>query len=99
VAATLPAELARRLERLAHDIRGTPLPVVTGWGTTETAAPVTVTPANASFELQQDSNVPLDSSQPPGWLGVPLSGAELKLVPLAERSGSARQSAGRDTLT
>ncbi|MEZ5591488.1 MAG: AMP-binding protein [Gammaproteobacteria bacterium] len=98
VASTLPAELAQRLQRLAHDIRGIPLPLVTGWGTTETAAPATATPANTSFELPQENSSPLAGTQPPGWLGVPLPGAELKLVPLDERSSSARRGAGRDTL-
>ena len=74
-AAALPASLAQRLQQLAQSKRDTPLPFVTAWGSTETAPLATVTPISAAQAGSQNAMMPA------GWIGVPVPGTELKLVP------------------
>ena len=75
-AAALPASLAQRLQQLAQAIRGTPLPFVTAWGSTETAPLATVTPISAALSVAKIATMPA------GWVGVPVPGTELKLAPI-----------------
>jgi feruloyl-CoA synthase len=64
--AGLPAALRTRLESLARQVTGRAIPVTMSWGTTETAPAVTT--AHHHFT---------DTA----CIGVPIPGAELKLVP------------------
>ena len=66
-AAALPAALRRRLEDLAARTAGRPVPVTGSWGATETAPAVT----SAHFDFTDAR-----------CIGVPLPGAEVKLVPV-----------------
>ncbi|WP_063713904.1 feruloyl-CoA synthase [Amycolatopsis nigrescens] len=65
-AAALPAELRRRLDALAWRTTGRRIPVTGAWGATETAPAVTM----AHYEFTDAR-----------CIGVPLPGAEVKLVP------------------
>ncbi|MGH3439231.1 MAG: feruloyl-CoA synthase [Sciscionella sp.] len=65
-AAALPAALRHRLERLAAETTGWDVPFTMSWGATETAPAVT----NAHYRFE-DSRC----------IGVPIPGAEVKLVP------------------
>jgi feruloyl-CoA synthase len=65
-AAALPEATRTRLETLAHTITGRRIPVTGAWGATETAP--AVTSAHYDFEDAR-------------CIGVPLPGAEVKLVP------------------
>ena len=67
-AAALPAHLRDELLALSRNELGRPVPVLNGWGATETAPSMTLTP--------EDSVVA-------GSIGLPLPGGEVKLVPLA----------------
>jgi len=64
--AALPATLRTRLGTLASEVTGKPIPVTGSWGTTETAPAVT----SAHYDFADAR-----------CLGVPLPGAEVKLVP------------------
>jgi feruloyl-CoA synthase len=66
-AAALPAALRQRLEDLAARAAGRPVPVTGSWGATETAPAVT----SAHFDFADAR-----------CIGVPLPGAEVKLVPV-----------------
>jgi feruloyl-CoA synthase len=65
-AAALPEGQFRRLQALAARFAPRPVPVVSSWGLTETAPAATTTHTEAA---------------PPGGIGTPLPGVELKLVP------------------
>ena len=65
-AAALPASLRDRLGELARRAAGHPVPVTGSWGATETAPAVTT----ANFDYTDAR-----------CIGVPLPGAEVKLVP------------------
>jgi feruloyl-CoA synthase len=66
--AALPPAVARELETMAMETRGTPLAMVTSLGATETApAALAVT----------------EKAIGPGVIGVPMAGCEMKLVPNA----------------
>lgn len=67
-AAALPGHVAERLRELAASERKA-VPLVTGWGATETAPAVTATPLDA----RRDTGI-----------GLPLPGIELKLLPVGE---------------
>ncbi len=64
--AALPSATRSRLQDLVRDHRGSPVPVWTGWGSTETAPFATA----VYFSTDQASNI-----------GVPIPGVEIKLVP------------------
>lgn len=66
-AAAMPETQFRRLQALAAAHAPRPVPVVSSWGLTETAPAVTTTHTGRA---------------PPGGIGTPLPGAELKLVPV-----------------
>lgn len=65
-AAALPRPIWDRLVRLARRVRGEPVPFVSAWGATETSPLVT----QVHYALDE-----------PGNIGIPVPGAELKLVP------------------
>jgi len=67
-AAALPAHLRDELLLLSRHELGNSVPVLNGWGATETAPAMTLTP--------EDGGVA-------GGIGLPLPGSEVKLVPLA----------------
>jgi feruloyl-CoA synthase len=69
-AASLPQNLWEALEALAVRTLGRRVPMVSGWGSTETA------PAATNCHFQADRS---------GVIGVPLPGCELKLVPSGEK--------------
>jgi feruloyl-CoA synthase len=69
-AASLPQNLWEALEALAVRTLGRRVPMVSAWGSTETA------PAATSCHFQADRS---------GVIGVPLPGCELKLVPSGEK--------------
>ncbi|HEU5420285.1 MAG TPA: AMP-binding protein, partial [Streptosporangiaceae bacterium] len=66
--AALPAALRQRLADIALATTGRPVPVTTSWGLTETAPAVT-----AAYDAADPASV-----------GVPLPGAEVKLVPVPD---------------
>jgi feruloyl-CoA synthase len=66
--AALPAALRQRLAAVALATTGRPVPVTTSWGLTETAPAVT-----AAYDAGDPASV-----------GVPLPGAEVKLVPVPD---------------
>jgi feruloyl-CoA synthase len=66
--AALPQNLWERMQRLALAERGTPLPLVSAWGSTETAPLATCV------------HYAVDRA---GVIGLPVPGCELKLVPAA----------------
>src|SRR5215472_12104984 len=66
--AALPQNLWERLQQLATAERGAPLPIVSAWGSTETAPLATCV------------HYPIDRA---GVIGLPVPGCELKLVPAA----------------
>ncbi|MGH3400850.1 MAG: AMP-binding protein, partial [Streptosporangiaceae bacterium] len=65
-AAALPADLRARLAALAQQVTGHPIPVTASWGATETGPAVTA----AHYDFADAR-----------CIGVPLPGAEVKLVP------------------
>jgi feruloyl-CoA synthase len=65
-AAALPPSLRQRLTAIAGQVSGRPIPVTSAWGLTETS------PACTSAYYDFDD---------PACIGIPLPGAELKLVP------------------
>ena len=68
--AALPQHLFEELNRLAEMTLGHRVPVVSGWGSTETAPLST----DAHFESERS-----------GVIGIPVPGTELKLVPSADK--------------
>jgi feruloyl-CoA synthase len=66
--AALPQNLWERMQQLATAERGAPLPLVSAWGSTETAPLATCV------------HYPVDRA---GVIGLPVPGCELKLVPAA----------------
>ncbi|MBN9526239.1 MAG: feruloyl-CoA synthase [Alphaproteobacteria bacterium] len=68
--AALPENLWQRLTALAERHAGKPVPIISGWGATETAPCVTA--------------IHFDGAGP-GNIGVPLPGAELKFRPSGDR--------------
>jgi feruloyl-CoA synthase len=66
--AALPQNLWERMQALALAERGSPLPLVSAWGSTETAP------------LATGVHYPVDRA---GIIGLPVPGCELKLVPAA----------------
>jgi feruloyl-CoA synthase len=66
--AALPEALAARLRAIAARLADHEVPVISSWGTTETA------PAATSAHFPQ---------APPGCIGVPLPGCTIKLAPVA----------------
>lgn len=66
-AASLPEAQFQKLQTLARAHAPRPVPVVSSWGLTETAPAATTTHTE---------------NAPPGGIGTPLPGAELKLVPV-----------------
>jgi feruloyl-CoA synthase len=66
--AALPQNLWERMQRLAMAERGTQLPLISAWGSTETAPLATCV------------HYPVDRA---GIVGLPVPGCELKLVPAA----------------
>ena len=70
-AAAMPQSLAQRLHQVSERVRGKSLVIVTAWGATETAPAATAT---------------LTSQAHPHYIGVPVPGTELKLLPLKEES-------------
>ncbi|WP_158295526.1 AMP-binding protein [Crenalkalicoccus roseus] len=66
-AAAMPEAQFRRLQALAARHAPRPVPVVSSWGLTETAPAATTTHTERT---------------PPGGIGTPLPGVELKLVPV-----------------
>jgi feruloyl-CoA synthase len=65
-AAALPQHLWDALDELAREAVGSPIPMVSAWGSTETA------PLATSCHFQADRT---------GVIGLPIPGCELKLVP------------------
>jgi feruloyl-CoA synthase len=65
-AAALPPSLRQRLAAAAQRVTGRPVPVTSSWGLTETS------PACTSAHYEFDD---------PSCIGIPLPGAEVKLVP------------------
>jgi feruloyl-CoA synthase len=68
-AAALPSNLWERLYKLAFDAEGRRIPLVSGWGSTETAPGATM----VHFE-----------SIRPSVIGLPHPGTELKMVPVSD---------------
>lgn len=69
-AAALPQHLFDEINRLALDTVGEHIPLVSGWGATETAP------------LCTDSHFAPERS---GVIGIPIPGTELKLLPVADK--------------
>ncbi|HEY3980589.1 MAG TPA: AMP-binding protein [Streptosporangiaceae bacterium] len=65
-AAALPPSLRQRLTAVAERVSGRPIPVTSAWGLTETSPACT----SAYYDFAD-----------PACIGIPLPGAELKLVP------------------
>tara|TARA_R110000787_G_scaffold170629_26_gene283377 strand:- start:2632 stop:4461 length:1830 start_codon:yes stop_codon:yes gene_type:complete len=70
-AAALPQNLWDALQRLSAQHVGHPIPMVSAWGTTETAPLAT----DCHFQANASGNI-----------GVPIPGTRLKLLPVAEHS-------------
>lgn len=68
--AAMSADLFDRLSRASTLVRGRPIPILTGWGATETGPGATLVHA---VDVQ------------PGWIGAPLPGAEIRLVPYGDK--------------
>ncbi|KRB82308.1 hypothetical protein ASE00_09500 [Sphingomonas sp. Root710] len=68
--AAMSSDLFGRLSRASASVRGYPVPIVTGWGATETGP-------GATMVHQADVR--------PGWIGTPLPGTEIRLVPYGEK--------------
>jgi feruloyl-CoA synthase len=64
--AAMSADLFDRLSRASASVRGLPVPILTGWGATETGPGATIVH---------------DMNARPGWIGTPLPSAEIRLVP------------------
>ncbi len=68
--AALPQSLWERLERLSERVLGRIVPLVSGWGTTETAPMATV----VHYPIERAGNI-----------GVPAPGIEIKLIPNGDK--------------
>lgn len=68
--AALPQHLYEDLDKLARSTLGRPIPIVSGWGSTETAPLAT----DCHFR-----------SERAGVIGIPIPGVELKLVPATDK--------------
>lgn len=68
--AAMPAAAFHRLQELSSTVRPEPVPVLTGWGSTEVGPGATIVHTAASE---------------PGWVGPPLPGVTLRLVPMADK--------------
>jgi feruloyl-CoA synthase len=68
--AAMSADLFGRLSRASASVRGKPVPILTGWGATETGPGAT---------LVHDADVG------PDWIGAPLPGTEIRLVPFGDK--------------
>jgi feruloyl-CoA synthase len=68
--AAMSADLFDRLSRASALVRGRPIPILTGWGATETGPGAT---------LVHECDVW------PGWIGTPVPGAEIRLVPHGDK--------------
>ena len=64
--AAMSADLFDRLIRASASVRGFPVPILTGWGATETGPGATIVH---------------DVRARPGWIGTPIPGTEIRLVP------------------
>ncbi|MBV7573278.1 AMP-binding protein [Pseudomonas sp. PDM32] len=68
--AAMAPDIFTRLCRNSAAVRGLPVPILTGWGATETGPGATLVHApNAE----------------PGWIGTPLPGAEIRLSPSGDK--------------
>ncbi|HEY0783850.1 MAG TPA: feruloyl-CoA synthase [Thermoanaerobaculia bacterium] len=67
-AAALPPHLAEQIGRLAVETTGRRVPLLSAWGSTETA------PCATQIHFEHDR---------PGVIGLPLAGTEIKLAPVA----------------
>lgn len=68
--AAMPVATFRRLRELSRTVRETPVPVLTGWGSTEVGP-------GATIVHTRDSE--------PGWVGSPLPGVAIRLVPVGDK--------------
>lgn len=68
--AAMPAATFRRLRELSETVRPEPVPVLSGWGSTEVGP-------GATIVQTADSE--------PGWIGPPLPGVTIRLVPVADK--------------
>lgn len=68
--AAMPVSAFRRLRELSRTVRETPVPVLTGWGSTEVGP-------GATIVHTRDSE--------PGWVGPPLPGVAIRLVPVGDK--------------
>lgn len=68
--AAMPAATFFRLRELSKTVRPSPVPVLTGWGSTEVGP-------GATMVHTTDSE--------PGWIGPPLPGVTIRLVPTADK--------------
>jgi feruloyl-CoA synthase len=68
--AAMPVTAFRRLRELSEAVRGEPVPMLTGWGSTEVGP-------GATIVHRSDSE--------PGWVGPPLPGVAIRLVPVGDK--------------
>ncbi|SEB61152.1 AMP-binding protein [Microbacterium hydrocarbonoxydans] len=68
--AGMPVGAFRRLKALSQTVRELPVPVLTGWGSTEVGP-------GATIVHSADSE--------PGWVGPPLPGVTIRLVPVGDK--------------
>ncbi|WP_246188691.1 feruloyl-CoA synthase [Nitratireductor arenosus] len=68
--AALPQNLWAALETMARETTGAPVPMVSSWGSTETAPLAT----DCHFQAERSGNI-----------GIPVPGTELKLVPAGDK--------------
>ena len=68
--AAMPVTAFRRLRDLSQTVRESPVPVLTGWGSTEVGPGATIVHT---------------SDSEPGWVGLPLPGVAIRLVPLGDK--------------
>lgn len=68
--AAMPASTFERLRALSSTVRSSPVPVLTGWGSTEVGPGATIVHRSDSAS---------------GWIGPPLPGVTLRMVPVADK--------------
>lgn len=68
--AAMSADLFERLNRVSAMVRGLPVPILAGWGATETGPGATIVH---------------DADARPGWIGTPLPGTEIRLTPSGDK--------------
>ena len=68
--AAMSADLFNRLSSASALVRGRPIPILTGWGATETGP-------GATLVHEVDAR--------PGWIGTPLPGTEIRLFPHGDK--------------